>query len=316
MPLAHATDAAGSTRVPAACCGLVGLKTTRGATPTGPDFGNHLFGIASELVISRSVRDTAAALDVLAGRARGPLPDPDLRLPVREWLDTRTGPLRIGVLAEAPNTAIAPERAQAVRAAADFLRSHGHPIAMLDPAVFADLVDQSQTVFARVIAANFARNLGPIRDALAEDDVSPLVHRLIEEGVGMSAATLYETDLTAARVAQAMWDTFTTVDVLLTPMLSSAPPEIGAFPLDHDDTALHWKRMSALAPYAALANVAGIPALTLPHGVDAAGLPTPVQLMGPMGSDGLLLRLGRLFEKHAPWSFRHPLAGMPPGLAQ
>src|SRR5262249_60343643 len=78
VAIAHATDAAGSIRVPAACCGLVGLKPTRGATPNGPAFGNHLMGLAGELVLARSTRDVAAALDAVAGRSEGPFADPPI----------------------------------------------------------------------------------------------------------------------------------------------------------------------------------------------------------------------------------------------
>jgi len=79
--------------------------------------------------------------------------------------------------------------------------------------------------------------------------------------------------------------------VILTPMLATAPPPLGAFPMNHADVRLHGERQFAFAPYAGLANVAGIPALTIPRGLDAAGLPLPVQLMAPVGADGLLLRL-------------------------
>jgi amidase len=115
----------------------------------------------------------------------------------------------------------------------------------------------------------------------------------------------------SVQVAYALWRIFDDIDVLLTPMLSSAPPPINAFPTDHDDIALHFRRMTAFAPYAAIANVGGNPALTVPHGVDAAGLPLPVQLIGPMAQDARLLRLAGLLRAAVPWSFRFPIAGLP-----
>ncbi len=311
VALAHATDAAGSTRVPAACCGLVGLKATRGAMPTGPDFGNHLFGVASELVVSRSVRDSAAALVALSGRAGGPLPDPDLRLATLADLDAPLPTLRVGVFLEAPDVGVTAERMETVAAAADRLARAGHKVTRLDADICAEPLAKAQQVFATIILANFARNLGAVVDGLAEDDVSVLARHLIVEGRAMPAAALVEADLAAAKIAHALWRFFEGFDVILTPMLSGPPLPVGAFPLDHTDAAAHWRRMADFAPYAAIANVGGIPAITFPHGEDGDGLPLPVQVLGPMGSDALLLRVARLFEREAPWRFRFPIAGLP-----
>ncbi|MBH0239270.1 amidase family protein [Methylobrevis albus] len=310
VAVAHATDAAGSTRVPAACCGLVGLKTTRGATPTGPEFGNHLFGIASELVVSRSVRDSAAALDALAGAAEGPEPDPALGLPARGRLETPVPPLSIGCVFDAPDGApVAPERRAALESAAAALETLGHRLVPLQPAGFADWLDTSDRVFAAIIAANFARNFAGVR--IAAGELEPLSAAFIAAGEQMTAGELYTAVVEAAKVAQGVARLFRNVDVLLTPMLSGPPLAIGSFPLGHSDIALQTRRMRDFAPYAALANVAGVPAITLPHGVDAVGLPLPVQLVGPMGADALLLRLARSLEKVAPFAHRFPIAGLP-----
>jgi len=128
VAVAHATDAGGSTRVPAACCGLVGLKPTRGVVPGGPTFGNHLGGIAAELVVSRSLRDTAAMLDAVGGYAQGPYPDPDLDGLVLARLDRPLDPLRVGVCTDAQNFSIDPERQAAVAHAASVLARAGHSI--------------------------------------------------------------------------------------------------------------------------------------------------------------------------------------------
>jgi amidase len=102
---------------------------------------------------------------------------------------------------------------------------------------------------------------------------------------------------------------FEKFDAIVTPMLADAPPLVGALPTDGDDINRHFARMSALAPYAALANAAGLPAISVPQGLDTAGLPLAIQIVGPIGSDILLLQLARFFERSAPWSL--PLHRLP-----
>jgi amidase len=127
----------------------------------------------------------------------------------------------------------------------------------------------------------------------------------------LTARDLQAAELLGVDVAHRLWLLFQEVDVILLPMLSVAPPPIGSFPMDHDDVELQWRRMTDFAPYATLANVAGTPALTIPHGIDGDALPLPVQLIGPMGADGLLLRLARLLQQAVPWSIQASLAGLP-----
>ncbi len=305
VAIAHATDAGGSIRVPAACCGLVGLKPSRGATPNGPTFGNHLMGLVGELVLSRSLRDTIAALRAVSGKSCGPFPDPDLAQGLARPLQA----LRIGVVSGAPNVSVEPVRREAVTHAADTLAADGHEIIALEPAGFAGLLDRSLSVMDRILCAGLARWLDSLVPPIREDEIEPLSCAVAARGRSLSAAALFDADQMAALLSYDTWKLFDRVDALLTPMLSSAPPPLGAFPLDHDDVDLQWRRMAEFAPYASLANVAGLPALSIPHGKDEAGLPLPVQLLGPIGSDYLLLRLAARLEAARPWSFAFPVAG-------
>ncbi|WP_370636909.1 amidase [Afifella sp. IM 167] len=293
VPVAHATDGGGSIRVPAACCGLVGLKPSRGAVPGGPAFANHLFGIAAGLVVARSVRDVAAVLSAVSGRARGPFPDPDLDR------DRLASSLKVGVLTGAEGFSIAPERAAAVADAARHFEAAGHLVEELSPDRLSAEIAASGRVFDRVISANLAclfRDLG-----IRNEEVEPLSAAVAARGRAMSATDLYDAGQESVMVSHALWRLFDEVDVLLTPMLSEAPPKLGFLPTDHDDVDGHWRGMAAFAPYASLANAAGTPALTVPFGEDEAGLPLPVQLVGPIGSDRLLLRLGEALAAERPF---------------
>lgn len=305
VALAHATDAGGSIRVPAACCGLVGLKPSRGAIPEGPVFDNHLGGLVSELVVSRSLRDTAAMLDACAGRAHGPFPDPALGGPLLPLLEASPAPLRIAVCADAEtDTGIGADQRDAVLHAADVFAHAGHSIQIIAPERLTPLRTDSALVFDRLVSVNLARQLKNL------SVVEPLSAAVARHGMTIGAGELQEAQLIGVRVAHALWSLFDEADVLLTPMLSGPPAKLGSFPTDHDDVTLQWHRMAECAPFASLANVAGTPALCVPHGL-SDGLPLSVQLIGPMAADGLLLRLARQLQTALPWSFAAAIAGLP-----
>ncbi len=296
VPLAHATDAGGSIRVPAACCGLVGLKPSRGAVPAGPGFGNFLGGIATEFAVTRSIRDAQALWPCLTGAARGPFPD------LVQIADK--GPLRIGVVSDARG--IEPTRAAVIPAAAAALEKGGHLLIDIAAADLTPIRRTSARAFERIIAANLATL---VTSGLDPAQTEPLTQAFIERGLSMTVPELWAAQEGMAAAAYTLWSVFDRVDVLLLPMLSSAPPPLGAFPMDHRDSATQIERMDEFAPFAALANITGAPALSLPFGADDAGLPLPVQLISPIGGDLRLLRLGAALEAEGRWQHPIPLFG-------
>ncbi|WP_064696797.1 amidase [Rhizobium aegyptiacum] len=303
VAIAHATDAGGSIRVPAACCGLVGLKPTRGAMPGGPSFGNHLAGIATELAVCRSVRDTALIFDRLSGHARGPVADPS---PV----DTDKGCLRIGLLTDTgPAHPTEGDRLAAVEDAARALESDGHEIVPLAWADFEWSVGASGRAFADIVSVNLAALIKAA--ALDESRAEPLTQAFAARGRALSATMLWNTLNDAVLVSHRLWASFDRVDCILMPMLATAPLAVGSFPSDHVDTDLHLKRMTAFAPLACFANISGFPALTLPFGQDQQAMPLPVQLMAPMGHEQQLLSLAARLEAEGRWQHRFPVAGLP-----
>ena len=148
--------------------------------------------------------------------------------------------------------------------------------------------------------ANLAEELDPPPD---REDFEPMTWAAIERGRRLTAASLAAATRDAARVSYALAQCFEKFDAIVTPTL------VGALPTDRDDINRHFARMSALALYAALANAAGLPAISVPQGLDTAGLPLAIQIVGPIGSDILLLQLARFFERSAPWSL--PLHRLP-----
>lgn len=303
VAIAHATDAGGSIRVPAACCGLVGMKPTRGAIPGGPSFGNHLAGIASELAVCRSVRDTALIFGSLSGNSRGPFADPSPA-------DIDSGRLRVGLLTYTGSAyPTEGDRLAAVEDAARALESDGHEIVPLGWAEFEWSVTSSGRTFADIVSVNLAALIEAA--ALDESRAEPLTQAFAARGRGLSVTSLWNTLNDAVLVSHKLWALFDKVDCILMPMLSAAPLAIGSFPSDHADTDLHLERMVAFAPLACLANISGFPALTLPFGQDEHALPLPVQIMAPMGRELRLLSLAARLEAEGRWRHRFPVAGLP-----
>lgn len=302
VSIAHATDAGGSIRVPAACCGLIGLKPSRGAIPSGPDFCNHLGGIASELAVCRSVRDTMTILDAVTGDVRGPFA-------TAESSGLSNGKLRIGLITETgakyPTT---PERIEAVEAAAKSLEADGHKIVPLDWAKISQMADDSAHVFVGIISTNLAE-----LEKTSDWDFSKseqMTQAAIERGRNISGIELWQLMNKMVLVSRDLWQLFESFDCLLTPMLATAPKPVGSFPTDHSDIDLHFDRIMAFSPLASLANISGFPAITLPFGTDADKLPLPVQILAPFGCEKLLLSLAARLETELRWQHQFPIAGL------
>lgn len=302
VSIAHATDAGGSIRVPAACCGLVGLKPSRGAMPGGPHFGNHLAGMASELAVCRSVRDARSIFHAISGDARGPFP-PFHTEPLS------ANRLRIGLLTETGTLHPTDDARRAIiEDAAQALEKDGRQLVRVDFATLEQTVAASQRAFVDIVCANLADAISKFSLDASKTEV--LTQAVIERGLSMSATDLWRSLNAMVLVSRDLWRLFDDIDCLVCPILSSAPLPIGSFPSNHRDTDLHFHRMGAFAPLATLANASGFPAITLPYGTDADGLPLPVQIMAPMGSEELLLSLAERLERDGRWTHRFAVTGL------
>lgn len=292
VAIAHATDAAGSIRVPAACCGLYGLKPSRGAVAAGPDFGNHLMGLAGELVLARSLRDVAVAFAACRDARNGEGP-------------AFSQPVRAALCIPARCTG---EQAEAAGKAAARLQELGCAVETF-PAP-DELGLRAAAIARTILTASLAEWMEALD--IADAEIPPLAAAVAAEGRAMPAAKLFAASREMAQTGFALWRRFSDADVILSPVLAEGPPKPGAFDFAATGTDAHFARMEAIAPNAALANVAGAPALAMPFGMDARGLPLGIQIMSRPGTDMALLRLaGRLAEAAPRITFPSPIAGHP-----
>jgi amidase len=313
VPIAHGNDAGGSIRIPASMCGVVGLKPSRGRTSIGPAHADIWHGLGEEGALVRSVRDAAAALDVVTGYVPGdPYIAPAPARPFRQEPGTPPGTLRIGFMDRAPSfhPGIDSECALAVRNAAKLLESLGHKVEQGHPAVLDD--ERSNHPIGVLVATSEALTAVEaekiIGRAVVSDDFDPWTWFLIERGRRFSAV-----DLLLAREwvneftrATARWWT-EGFEILVTPTLATPAPPIGVFQLAPGEHASAiGRRMFAISPFTISWNVAGNPAISLPLHLTADGMPIGVQLVAGYGREDLLLRLATQIERAAPWSDRRP----------
>ena len=314
VPIAHGNDAGGSIRIPASFCGLVGLKPSRGRTSLGPAHAEFWHGLCEEGVLSRSVRDTAAALDAIAGYMPGdPWMAPPPANPFRDEVDRAPGRLRVGVMDRAPRShpGLHPECVAAVRGAARLLESLGHTVEASHPAALDE--ETLTSAFGRVVAGGVARQAAAVEPmlgrAVAAEDFDQWTWFLIERGrrlklVDYLAACEWFNHFSRAAAG---WFVDGGFDVLVTSTMGQPAPKLGIFktaPGEHPRNV--GVRLNEVSPFTAPWNIAGQPAISLPLHVSADGLPVGVQLVARYGREDLLLRLASQLEQAAPWSERRP----------
>jgi amidase len=315
VPVAHATDAGGSIRVPASCTGLVGLKPSRGRVAMGPALDEIWGGLATQFVLTRSVRDSAALLDVLAGANVGdPFEIAPPQRPYASEIGQPSRPLRIGYMEAPPNGGrTAAPVAKSLGEAARLLERLGHHVegVEMDMGVsweaFALAVGRYWITYNAAFMAFLAAKTGRAVDLSTVEPTSLAVYR---QGMEARAVDLIAAGDVRNQVTRALGRYFINHDLLLTPTLPDLPAPLGqlhggAEALD----GLGWvSRVLDAAPFSSLANMTGSPAISLPLGFDdATCLPIGVQLAAGFGRENLLLRLAADLERAAPWVDRRPL---------
>jgi amidase len=312
VPAAHGSDGGGSIRIPAACCGLFGLKPTRARVPSGPVIGEGWAGMTADHVITRSVRDSAILLDIAAGPAPG---DPYCAPPPPEsFLDhvgRDPGRLNIAVSITPPTGAeVDPHCIAAVEAAAKLCESLGHRTQWATPAIdnrrFRKAV--GTLISANVCATLDARARALGREA-TQQDVERVTWQTAKAGQKASAADYVRAVNTIHYVGRQVSEFFHTYDMLLTPVLVCPPVRLGFLDMMAGDISEFIDRMNRFFGFTNLFNATGQPAMSVPLFWAPEGLPIGVQFAGRFGDEAGLFRLAGQLESAQPWKDRRPLIG-------
>jgi len=309
VPLAHANDGGGSIRIPAACCGLVGLKPTRGRNPLGPMAGDIMGGLLAEHVVSRTVRDTAAALDATAGPELGdPYPAPPQPGSYLATIKKKPKKLRIAfATTRFDGSAFDPECKAAVEAAAKLCAKLGHHVEEGMPQVsplffiahFLPVWGSGLTMLIDFIAAASGRS--PVRE-----EFEGLTWGLYQYGKRVTAAQYQLCWATLQGVTRKVAAWQQPYDAWITPVLAQPPLKIGSVDLEETDLMKGFAPIINYIPFSALQNVTGQPAISLPLAWSKSGLPVGVQFVGRFGEEHVLLQLAAQIEKAAPWIKKKP----------
>jgi amidase len=311
VALAQGTDGGGSIRIPAACCGLVGLKPARGRISLGPDTGEHFTTVPG--CLTHTVQDTAAVLDVLAGYELGdaswapPPPEPFA-------VSAARGPSaaqRIAFTLTPPlEAAVDPVCAAAVHDAAALLEQLGHDVEEVDPPWSSpDLLGQFTVSFAASVALGIAMGGRLAGREPSPADVEPLSWALRAQAMAVSSVDHLAAVTHLQRFARELIGFLSPYDALLTPALAERPIPIGEIDACSEDPMRDFVRGARFTPFTAVANVTGQPAVSLPfaHGDD--GLPIGIQLVGRPAGEGPLLSIAGQIEAARPWADRRPPIG-------
>jgi amidase len=308
VPVAHGNDGGGSIRIPAACCGLVGLKPSRGRISAAPELGDSSLGIDG--VLTRTVADTAAILDVLEGYELGDATwAPPPSEPFAQSALAVPGRLRIAATALAPiaEAAVDPMCAQAVLDATDLLRSFGHEVVEVEPPWRIDgLQELFGAVFSNHIALSIAYSGAIAGREPTEQDMEPMswaIYSMIQKlGAveGMAAGVQLQAH------TRRLISFLSPYDALLTPALAERPLPLGTLDTAAPEPMSTFTRSGLFTPFTPVFNASGQPGISLPLYEGEDGLPLAVQLVGRPADEGALLALASQLEEALPWAQRRP----------
>jgi amidase len=313
LPMAHASDGGGSIRIPASCCGLFGLKPTRARNPMGPDVGEGWAGATVSHAITRSVRDSAALLDVTSGPDIGdPYWAPPPAGPFLAEVGRDPGRLRVALTTTPWNgKPVDPQCAEAAQAAARVCEQLGHHVEEASPSIDAEALGLA----TRVIVSGSVRNALDLRGAargrpVTEDEVEPVTWLWVQDALRFTAADYARSILTVHRTGRAVARFFTRYEILLTPTMACTPYPLGVLDMSTSDLDAFRDAVLRSVAFTSLFNASGNPAMSVPLAWSREGLPIGAQFVAPFGDEARLFRLAAQLESAQPWASRRPSADL------
>jgi len=303
VSVAHGNDGGGSIRIPASCCGLFGLKPTRGRNSLGPDFGDIMNGLVAEHVITRSVRDSAAILDATEGPALGdPYWSPPKERPFLQEVGADTGRLRIGFTnGKDLGISVHEDCISAVQDAAALCSELGHDVEEKSPSINRDEMIEAFIVLWSAGNASTIKAVGA-----QQDQVEPLTWALAQMGLKYDAADYIIAVQTIQRMARGISSFFDEYDIWLTPTLGEPPVPLGTFDSPPDDPLWGFARSGEFVPFTPICNATGQPAMSVPLFWNDESLPVGTHFVGRFGDEATLFRLASHLEAARPWAGRRP----------
>ncbi len=303
VAMAHANDGGGSIRIPASCCGVFGLKPTRGRNPLGPDLAEGWAGLVVEHAVTRSVRDSAALLDATAGPDVGdPYWAPPVSRPFSAEAVADPGKLRIA-FSTAGDGPVDDDCIEAVHDAAALCRELGHEVREAAPRLNIG-IEQIQQALGAIISASLAATLKMM--GAQQDQVEPLSWALSEMAAHIQPADYVLSVQMLQRTARFVAQFFIDFDVFLSPVLAEPPVPLGTFKSPPDNPLQGMRRAAEFARFTPLANFTGQPAMSVPLFWNKEGLPIGAHFLGRFGDEATLFRLASQLEEARPWAGRRP----------
>lgn len=309
LPAAHGSDGGGSIRIPAACCGLFGMKPTRGRVPLGPAQFEGWNGCSHHHALTISVRDSAALLDATAGMELGsPFFSPPPARPFLQEVGAPPGKLRIALILETPSgTPLDAECKQAALNAAKLCETLGHRVEEKPLPIDGAAL---RAAFLTVLQVSLARTLDDAAQArgraLTEQDVEPVTWAMMQAGRAITSLAYARAIAACHQVGLAMAKFQQNYDVILNPTLAKPPVKLGVLSLTPESMAAFTKEVTEFSPYTSLYNVTGQPSMSVPLSWTKDGLPLGLMFSGRFGDDAVLFRLAAQLEKAQPWASRRP----------
>ena len=303
VPVAHANDGGGSIRIPAACCGVFGLKPTRARNPLGPDFGDVFSGLVVEHAVTRSVRDSAALLDATAGPDVGdPYWAPPPERPFLTEVGANPGKLKIAFTTQAiTDVEVHVDCGQAVQEAAALCADLGHEVEEAALTINGDMVFYAFSVLWSASCGSTLKALGS-----TQAQVEPLTWALKEMSDNFSAADYIHALQTIQQISRDVARFFLDYDVLLTPTLAEPPVLLGTFASPPDNPLQGLERSASFACFTPLCNMTGQPGMSLPLFWNEDNLPVGIHFSGRFGDEATLFRLAAQLEAARPWADKRP----------